>query len=206
MHIFFYEKTGNISETSKPQAFTIYGSPKNKDINHPNMMAIGSLYYLMPGDDQQTVSFAKVAEGMTQASKHLRFLHIYAGFDPEFSKAQRISRREAEIQVPHPPSNPNDDYIPWVDEVDQHAQTGQGSETHGDFNDDASDFDLNDREELDTHTTKFTNLTAIYTQPVTITHNATWTEEACQTATYNTMINGIGAIKIWRGPDQASRR
>ena len=105
MHIFFYEKMGNISETSTPQAFTIYGGPKNADINHPDMMAIGSLYYLMPGEDRKTALFAKVTEGMTQAPKHLRCLHIYAGFDSEFSEAQWINRREAEIRVPHPPSS-----------------------------------------------------------------------------------------------------
>ena len=39
------------------------GAPKKTDINHPDMTAILSLYYLMPGDDRKTALFAKVTEG-----------------------------------------------------------------------------------------------------------------------------------------------
>ena len=67
----------------------------------------------------------------------------------------------------HPPSSSNDDSIPWVDELDQHAHAAQISETLGEFDDDANDFELNDGLELDTHITKFTNVAAICTQPIT---------------------------------------
>ena len=53
MHIFFREKMGSIPETNTPQAFTIYGGTKDAGIDHTEMRAIGSLYYLMPGDDQK---------------------------------------------------------------------------------------------------------------------------------------------------------
>ena len=85
MHIFFNQKMGDIPEANTPLALTVYSGPKHADSKRSELSAIRSFYYLMPGDDQKTRLFAKVIEGMTSAMKHLRYLHIYAGFDDEFS-------------------------------------------------------------------------------------------------------------------------
>ena len=85
MHVFFSKRMGDISEADTPLALTIWGGPKNAASQSADLSPIGAFYYLMPGDDLKTNLFAKVAEDMTNAIKHLRYLLIYAGFDHEFS-------------------------------------------------------------------------------------------------------------------------
>ena len=170
---------GSITETNTPQAFMIYGGPKNAGVDHPEMRAIGQLYYLMAGDYQKGAPLAKVIESMSRAMKHVRDLSISAGFDPEYSKAKWVSKRDSEIRVLHAPSTLTNASVPWVDQV---AHPGEA---------DADDFDLNDQDDLCDNITRFTNLAATNTQPIIIMKNVTWTEEPCQAATYNIVTNEV---------------
>lgn len=52
-------------------------------------------------------------------------------------------------------------------------------------------FDLNDAVEADDSIAKHANLPAADSQPFINMLTATWTDQACQEATYNTVINGI---------------
>lgn len=94
--------------------------------------------------------------------------------------------------MPHLPSNPDDDSVPWVDELVQLAQATEGA--RDDFGDDAIDFEQKDSEEQDSRIHKFKNIAAICTQPSTAMKNATWTEEPCQEITYNIITNGVRAM------------
>ena len=127
----------------------------------------------MPGDDQKTASSAKVTEGMSWAKKHVRYLRIYAGFDPEYSEAKWVGRRESEIRVPHPPSSLTEGSTPWAHEVDRPVSGNKRAELHDNPNDDTNEFDLNDQDELDNNITRFTDLAAISTQPITTMKSAT---------------------------------
>ena len=131
----------------------------------------------MPGDDPKTVAMHEVIESLSTRTKHLRSLSLYAGFDPEFSEAKWITKRESSSKVPHIASSLSDDSIPWVDEIDDLGEV------------DMEDFDTNDQDEMQDRISRYTKLDSIV-QPIATMECGTWTEEPCQTVTYNVIANG----------------